>query len=182
MIVCATAGFSRNREIRKKNTKVPFTTFEHRVIVRIVRSHPGFATPEFMVEFWLCWAGRLTLQSFLRVLHLLTPQDRDGKGSTASRREALTGVVTVAIRVVRPPRDKSRSVPVWPVGSSGTFGPRGGHHTSSPDEDVAKSRIGSRLSPSVSGGNDAHDTRVDRAANRGHRPRVLRLCQIRREG
>ena len=46
------------------------------------------------------------------------PQDRDGKGSTASRREALTGVVTVAIRVVRPPRDKSRSVPVWPVGSS----------------------------------------------------------------
>ena len=52
-------------------------------------------------------------------------QGRDEKGSTAPRPEALTGVVTVAIRVVRPPRDKSRSVPVWPVGSSGTFGPGG---------------------------------------------------------
>ena len=52
-------------------------------------------------------------------------QGRDEKGSTASRPEALTGVVTVAIRVVRPPRDKSRSVPVWPVGSSGVFGPGG---------------------------------------------------------
>ncbi len=88
--------------------------------------------------------------------------------------------MTVTIRVVRPPRDKSRSVPVWPVGSSGTVSSRGGHHTPSPDENIAKLRIGSRLSPSVSGGNDAHDTRVDRAANRGHRPRALRLCLSRR--
>jgi hypothetical protein len=42
-------------------------------------------------------------------------QRRDEKGSTALRPVALTGVVTVAILVVRPPRDKSRSVPVWSV-------------------------------------------------------------------
>ena len=63
------------------------------------------------------------MRSPLLGLHLLINRVAIVKGSTALRAGALAGVVTAAIRVVRPPRDKSRPVPVWPVGSSRAFGP-----------------------------------------------------------
>ena len=83
--------------------------------------------------------------------------------------------MTAAIRVVRPPRDKSRSVPVWPVGSSGSISVQG--RTPHFESRRRRCEVADRIAtiPSVSGGNDAHDTRVDWAANRGHRPGALRL-------
>ena len=66
------ARSQRNREIPSKNPKVRFTTFAHRVIFPAVRSHPGFATTELMVEFRPCWARRLRLRSSFLGLHLLT--------------------------------------------------------------------------------------------------------------
>ncbi len=109
-------------------------------------------------------------------------QGRDGKGSTASRPEALTGVVTVAIRVVRPPRDKSRSVPAWPVGSSGTFGP-GEDTTLRVQTKTLRSRGSDRDYPHLFQEEMMRMTQGwTRAANRGHRPRALRLCLNGRQG
>ena len=59
-------------EISAKNAKVPFTTFPYPVIFPAVRSHPGFATTEFMVEFRPGWAGRLKMRSSFLDHHLLT--------------------------------------------------------------------------------------------------------------
>ena len=71
---------------------------------------------------------------------------RDGSGSTATPVQAPTGVVTAAVGVVHSPCDKTRFRPARPAGTRGECPSREGRHTSSPDEDVAKSRTGSRLS------------------------------------
>ena len=103
-------------------------------------------TTGFMAESRPGRAGRLMMR--LRRLWPSSPDShgRDGSGSTATPVRAPTGVVTAAIGVVHSPCDKTRPEPARPAGDREESPSRGGRHTSSPDEDVAKSRTGSRLS------------------------------------
>ncbi len=102
---------------------------------------------ELMAGFRLVdHARRLRLRSTCPRPPLLVCHGRDDSGSTATPDRTSTGVVTAPIHVVGPPRDKCRSEPVLGMGRSDALRSRGGRPTSSPDDNVAKSRNGSRLS------------------------------------
>ena len=182
MIACThSVDRKKIREFGQKTLKFGLQHSTYRVIFPAVRSHPGFATAELMVEFRSCWAGRLRLRSFLPWPPSPDTQGRDEKGSTAlpargpdwccdcrhpcrssaSRQEPIRAGLA---------RGKLRSISVQ--GGTPHFESR-----------RRRCEVADRIAtiPSVSGGNDAHDTRVDRAANRGHRPRALRLCLNRRQ-
>jgi hypothetical protein len=122
---CIEAALKENQEFCRKSLKFGLQLSE------IELSSPPFVHTRDSRRPSSWWNSGHDGQGSWALARLFCPpspdiQGRDKKGSTAYWLEALPGVVTAAIRVVRPPHDKSRSVPVRPVGRSGTVPSKGG--------------------------------------------------------